>query len=892
MARAMPTKPGGVEDSDDTERLRIVYAASRDFAEGTADPEALLDTIARKVAELLGCVCNVSLVSDDRRTLELAASHGPDPALLAAVRQLRARTPWTTDAPNPLLAPVHRGETAFYPVISDEMAATFGALPEALRPRSLMIAPLRARGQVIGAVSLGRSGADTRPFTDADRRLAEALADHAALGITTARLLAERAHEAERARIRSEVARELLASSVDTSALLQMLAERLAWLMGEFCAIRVVDATGTMLEPAAIYHVDPAKRIPADDPSLGPQLLGEGLSGRVVRTGASIFVPMLDREVLLGQIASRFHAFIDRMGFASLMMVPIIVRGEVLGVASLTRGTAGKPYTLDDLRLFEDLAGLAGVAISNARAAEDRRRADLALRESAETHRELFDANPMPMYVFDVETLAITAINEAALVQYGFPREELLGQPISCLWLPEETPELLAIVQQRMDVERRWTGQHRRRDGTVISVEGMSRSLRFGGRACRIVAVTDTTARLRLEEQLRQAQKMEAIGRLAGGVAHDFNNMLAVILSYTRLLQADLHAEDPIRKDLGEIEKAGERASSLTRQLLTFSRQQVVEPKPLDLDDIVETMDRMLRRLIGEDVELVTRRGGNLHRVEADPGQVEQVIMNLVVNARDAMPTGGRLAIETANVVLDEAYAKSHVGVTPGPHVMLSVTDTGCGMERETQQRIFEPFFTTKPAGKGTGLGLSTAFGIIQECRGSIWVHSEPGRGTTFKVFLPAVAGEAVTRVVAPTQASLQGTETVLLVEDEEAVRAVARRILRRRGYRVLEARSPGEAVQLAETDPSPIHLLLSDVVMPHMGGVELARRIGAMRPELKVLWMSGYTDEAVIHHGLVDASVAFIQKPFSPDALAKKVREVLEGAPGVQSFAASSMTS
>jgi signal transduction histidine kinase len=379
------------------------------------------------------------------------------------------------------------------------------------------------------------------------------------------------------------------------------------------------------------------------------------------------------------------------------------------------------------------------------------------------------------------------------------------------------------------------------------------------------------------QEQFLQSQKLEAVGQLAGGVAHDFNNLLTAILGYSQLGLSQLVNNDPMRTNFEEIMKASGRAASLTRQLLAFSRKQVMQPRVLDLNSVVPEMEKMLRRMIGEDIQLQTELQADVGNVKADPGQMEQVLMNLVVNARDAMPGGGQITIETANVFLDENFARQHPPVNPGPYVMLAVRDTGIGMNQDIQQHIFEPFFTTKEQGKGTGLGLSTVYGIVKQSGGYIWMNSEIGKGTAFKIYLPRVNERAERYKPVAAQAEIRGgTETILLVEDEDMVRRLVKDVLERSGYRVIEAASGKDAIRLAQDKADAISLLLTDVVMPEMSGRDLAGKLTPLRPEMRVLYMSGHTDDTIIHHGVLEAGINFIQKPFTPEALVLKAREAL----------------
>jgi PAS domain S-box-containing protein len=512
-----------------------------------------------------------------------------------------------------------------------------------------------------------------------------------------------------------------------------------------------------------------------------------------------------------------------------------------------------------------------------------------SLRESEERFRLAFENANTGVCLVDLEG-NLTKVNNKMCEIFGYTKEELEHMTVNNIAHPEDIDKSPAFIQRTLQGETdhgTFEKRYLHKKGHVVTCQVSSSLVRNadGSPLYFISHVHDITERKRaeeemafLQEQLRQSQKMEAIGRLAGGIAHDFNNLLTIIKGYSQLSLIELKEDSPLKKNIEHIHEATDRAANLVRQLLAFSRRQILEMKVLNLNAILTNLDNMLRRVIGEDIELIIILAEDLGRVKTDPGWIEQAIMNLVVNSRDAMPSGGKLSIETGNADLDEAYVGGHVGVKPGHYVMLSVSDTGVGMTPEVMERLFEPFFSTKEKDKGTGLGLSTVYGIVKQSDGDIWVYSEPGKGSTFKIYLPRVdepLEERREKVMADEL--LRGSETILLVEDEEDVRKLALRVLERPGYKVLTARDGDEALIICEQFKDPIHLMLTDVVMPGMSGHELAKRLKSMHPKMKVLYMSGYTDNAIVLHGVLVEGVNYIQKPFTVDALTKKVREVLE---------------
>ncbi|HEY6060180.1 MAG TPA: PAS domain S-box protein, partial [Gemmatimonadales bacterium] len=593
-------------------------------------------------------------------------------------------------------------------------------------------------------------------------------------------------------------------------------------------------AAGLLSFPYFVDQVDTA------DP---PRQPARGLTEYVLRTGR----PLLGTPELVAGLERRGE--VDLVGAPSVdwLGVPLKVGSDVIGVLAVQSYTEGVRFGAGELEILELVSAQVALAIERTRSAE-------RMQASERRYRQLFEGNPAAMFVYDAESLRFLAVNEAAVRRYGWSREEFLEMTLTDMRPEEEAVKLREVLAQYRGGPARATGlRHQRRDGTLIDVEVTYDDIDFAGRRARLAVVEDVTERRRIEDRLRQGQKMEAVGQLAGGIAHDFNNLLTAILGYATLLDRALPPDDERREEVHEIVGAARRAGNLTQQLLAFSRKQVLRPTVLDVNVIVRDMERILHRIIGEHIALTTSLEPRLRPVRADASQLEQVIMNLAVNARDAMPGGGRITIATINAVLDPELAREHPDVPPGAWVRLTVSDTGEGMTPEVKAHLFEPFFTTKEVGKGTGLGLATVYGIVHQSGGFITVDSEPDCGTRFVIFLPAAEAPEQEPAPAVAEPAAAGSGTVLLVEDEAGVRRLAREVLSRYGYRVLEAGDGNEALRVAGAYEGPIDLLLTDVVMPGMSGAELAERFHALRPEAAVLYASGYADEAVMRLGIRD---------------------------------------
>ena len=661
----------------------------------------------------------------------------------------------------------------------------------------------------------------------------------------------------------------ILASSLDYTLTLRDLSRIIVPTLADWCAIHVATEQGT-LQFISGAHRDPARDL------LVRALCEYGSARPPFGTAQRPETGEVTEEVLRthAKDAEQLQLF-RALTPTAFIRVPMLARGRNTGTITLAVGSeSGRTYGADDLEFAEELASRAALAVDNARLYQ-------AAREADERYGMLFESNPQPMWVFDVDTLAFLDVNEAATRHYGYSRDEFLSMTIMDILPPEDAPGLHGGLErssgQRGDVA---LAQHQRKDGIIVDMELVSHEMELNGRRARLVLGTDISERTRTraalhqsEEQLRQAQRMDAAGRLAGGVAHDFNNLLTTIRGFSDLLLRGLPEEHVHRKDVEQIRKAAERGAQLSRQLLTFGQQGPLQPRSLELNSVVTNMEGLLRRLVGADIHLVTHLRSGLGEVKMDLGQLEQVLVNLVLNARDAMPAGGTLTIETGE---RQISGSSRVrSVKPGRYLVLAVSDSGNGTDGEALSQGFEPFFSTHAPGSRSGLGLSIVYGIVRQSGGGVRVSSEPEQGTTVKVFIPRVEGEELSAADPPR--SLRGDETVLVVEDEDGVRELVWKVLTEHGHTVLEARHGRDALSVASAYAHPIQLLVTDVVMPEMGAGQLVDELLAARPQLKVLYISGYTDDEVMRRGITRGDALFIGKPFTSVELMQKVREVLE---------------
>jgi two-component system, cell cycle sensor histidine kinase and response regulator CckA len=822
------------------EHLSVVSDAARTFAEATTDYERLLDSVARTLCARVGDGCAVFLLDEAGVALRFVSLQAVDPRAVEPMRQLFAAGPLLLEREPALSRVLATGQALLVEKLDHDSlrkhtASELAALEKEMGLHSVLFVALRASERNIGVVGLGRFRVDSPPYTARDQELAQTLADHASLAIQNGRLYValqkarRAAQEAEERARRSEQTHRFFFESspiptfafdVESSHILEGNAAALAlygYTHDEFVALRLDDLRAPEERAALARAVSAAGDAPMQSSAL-----------HVRKDGSTIIVEGRNHLITLDGRRARL----------------VVVQDQT-----------------------------------------ERVKAESARRDVEERLQRTLDMM-MEGYTIVGHDLRYLYVNEVGARHAHLTKEQLLGRSPLELYPDFEKTGMYALLQRCLKerVPLRMEEGMTLPDGQQAFFEVNIRPIPEG----LVILSIDVTERRRteearesLEEQLRQSQRMDAVGRLAGGIAHDFNNILSIILGYGETLLEDLHAGDPKRADVLEMHKAAGRAAELTRQLLMFSRQQMVEPKILDMNEVIGGMQNMLRRLLGEHIELGVELEPHIGRVRADRGNIEQVIMNLVVNARDAMPRGGKLSVSTANVSVDDAFMSTHAGAERGAYVRLSVADTGIGMEKATRLRIFEPFFTTKEQGKGTGLGLSTVFGIVKQSHGGVWVHSEPGHGSTFEVYLPRTDADVESSRISQRVVEGPGSETILLVEDEEAVRTMAQRMLERNGYRVIVARDPADALRIASEPERRIDLLLTDVVMPVMSGAALATQLRQLRPELEVLYVSGYTDGTVGAHGVLETGAFFLQKPFTSEQLIRKLRSVLDAPPG-----------
>jgi PAS domain S-box-containing protein len=738
---------------------------------------------------------------------------------------------------------------------------------------SLAALPFMSGGRPIGVLELRFS--HDRRFPEDDRAFLSTLVGQGALALERVRLYAAEREAREQNAFLAE-ASAVLASSLDYRATLAAVARLAVPRLADWCGVDVVDEDGR-LRRVAVAHVDPARVDEVWEMSRRYGELPDDPMPQAISTGSPLLLPQIPEDLIRRFARDADHlARLRALGLHSLLVVPMTARDRTLGAIIFVTAESRREYSPEDLRLAEDLARRAAVAVDNARLFGEAQAA-LALLDT------VFLGAPVGLAFVDRE-LRFVRINEAFAAMDGQPPQAHPGRTVgevlgpgglvesSCFRRVLETAE--PVLEREVEgVRSDGSGQRFAALASYYPVRGEG-EVRWVG-----VIVIDITERRRAGELLVQSQRMEAIAKVAGGVAHEVNNMMTVIAGFSGFLEEAMPPGDPRLADVAEIQKAADRAAGITRQLLAYSRQQVLQPTPLDLNELLHGMSSVLHSLVGQDVALRLQLTAARPTIRADRTQLEQVFVNLAINARDAMDGRGDLTIATDAVSLDRGYAQRYPNtrVPPGRYVRITVSDTGRGMDAETRARVFEPFFTTKRIGEGTGLGLATVYGIIKQSDGFVWVYSEPGGGTTFRIYLPEHAEPPAVSPEHPVPpAATAGAERILLVEDEEAVRRMAARALTGRGYTVLEATNGAEAMELVRRDPDSIDLVVTDVIMPVVGGRELGDRLAELRPGLRLLFMSGYTDDDVVRRGLLSPGSPFLQKPFEPDALARKVREIL----------------
>ena len=829
------------------------------------DLDRILSLVVDRACSLLGTQRSaVALVDPDRpdTATVFAASRGMTRAF-PALRPLHPRD-GTTPAAIAERRPVWSADLLNDPAF--ELTSSTRAAVEAEGYRAVLSVPLLVGERVLGALVTYRD--DVGPFSERQIELMQVFAHQAALALENSRLYQESERRRRESDVLAEVAQAITAS-LDLDTVLRRITDGARELVGSDLAMigfREGDA-----EAVTVRH-RVGSRYPSDRTfSIEP---GKGfgglalLSGRPLRTADYVNDPAFSKDYLNA---------VARDDSVSAMVVPIKSEDRVVGLLYVANRTK-RPFSDRDEAGLLRLADEAAVAIRNAQLFASE-------RESERRYRTLVESSIQGLHI---QRGWITLfVNPAFARMLGYDRsDELIGVDTRRWIAPHDLTRLESDRAARLrgeSVPARYELQATRRDGSQIWVEIQVTEIVWAGEPAIQSTVLDISeakhaeqALRQSEAQLRQAQKMEAVGQLAGGVAHDFNNLLTVITGRTELLLLRLAADDPHRRDVELVRKTADRAAALTQQLLAFSRKQMLQPRVLDLNGVVSGMAQMLKPLIGETIDLETTLDPVLGRVKADPAQIEQIVLNLAVNARDAMPQGGRLTIETGNVELDAAFVRAHPGASAGPHVMLAVRDTGTGMSPDVQAHLFEPFFTTKGVGKGTGLGLATVYGIVKQHGGYIRVESAPGAGTVVRVYFARVAPAPETAAVSADTPPSVGSGIVLVVEDESELRELATEVLEIAGYTVLSAPGPSAALEIARRHVGPIHLLLTDVVMPEMSGRDLADRLVRARPTIKILYMSGYTNDAIVHHGVLDPGTVLLQKPFTPDRLTRMVGDLL----------------